>query len=52
VELGRLAAIARPKALVLYHQLPMGQTEEEVLGEVKAAFPGEVRWGRDLDVIR
>jgi ribonuclease BN (tRNA processing enzyme) len=52
VELGRLAAVARPKVLVLYHQLPMGQAVEEVLGEVRAGWGGEVRWGRDLDVIR
>jgi ribonuclease BN (tRNA processing enzyme) len=52
VDLGRLAAEANPKKLVLYHQLPMGQTAEEVLTEIRRHFAGEVVYGKDLDVIR
>jgi ribonuclease BN (tRNA processing enzyme) len=52
VELGKLAARVQPKKLVLYHQLPMGQTPEEVLAEIRQNFQGEVVYGRDLDVVR
>lgn len=48
--LGRLAREARPKLLVLTHQLLWGATPEEVLAEVRAEFPGTVVYGRDLDV--
>lgn len=51
-DVGRVAAQVRPKKLVLYHQLPMGETPEEVLGEVREQFNGEVVYGKDLDVIR
>ena len=51
VDLGKLAARVRPGKLVLYHELPMGQTPEEVLGEIRQNFEGEVLYGKDLDVI-
>jgi len=51
-DLGKLAAEVKPKKLVLYHQLPMGQTADEVLSEVRQHFNGEVIYGKDLDVIR
>ena len=51
-DVGRVAAQANPRKLVLYHQVPMGQPPEQVLGEVKSRFDGEVIYGRDLDVIR
>ena len=51
-DLGKLAAKAQPKKLVLYHQLPMGETPEELLQEVRTGFSGEVIYGNDLDVIR
>ena len=51
-DLGRLAAKLRPKKLVLYHQLPMGETPDEILREIRAAFDGEVIYGNDLQVIR
>jgi ribonuclease Z len=51
-DLGRLAVKVRPKKLVLYHQLPMGETPDEVLEEIRAAFHGEVIYGDDLQVIR
>ena len=49
-ELGRLAAQARPKLLVLYHQLCWGISEEELVAEVRLFYDGEVVSGRDLDV--
>jgi ribonuclease BN (tRNA processing enzyme) len=52
VDLGRLAAQANPKKLVLYHQLPMGQPPEEMLTEIRRNFAGDVTYGKDLDVIR
>jgi ribonuclease BN (tRNA processing enzyme) len=51
-DLGKLAARARPRKLVLYHQLPMGQSPEQMLREVREHFTGEVVYGRDLDVVR
>lgn len=51
-DAGRVAAQVKPKTLVLYHQLPMGQPEAEVLDEVRQEFSGRVLWGNDLDVVR
>jgi ribonuclease Z len=51
-DLGKLAAAAQPKKLVLYHELPMGQPPDEVLREIREHFTGEVIYGKDLDVIR
>jgi len=52
VDVGRVAAQVKPKKLVLYHQLPMGQAPEEVLEEVRRQFSGEVIYGNDLEVVR
>jgi ribonuclease Z len=49
-ELGELAARARPKRLVLYHHLLWGAEPEELVAEVREAFDGDVRFGRDLGV--
>jgi len=51
-DVGRVAAQVKPKTLVLYHQLPMGETPDEVLSEVRRNYTGNVIYGRDLDVIR
>lgn len=51
-DLGALAQQAGVRTLVLYHQLPMGESAAEVVGEVTARFHGRVVYGRDLDVIR
>ena len=51
-DLGALAQRAGAKTLVLYHQLPMGETPDELVGEVKAGFRGRVVYGKDLDVVR
>lgn len=50
VDLGRIAATAQPKLLVLYHQLPWSSTAEEILREVRRSFSGRVVYGNDLDV--
>jgi ribonuclease BN (tRNA processing enzyme) len=51
-DVGKLAAIVKPRKLVLYHQLPMGQPPEQVLKEVRSAYGGEVIYGTDLTVVR
>ena len=51
-DVGRVAAEVRPKTLVLYHLLPMGQTPEELVDEVRRHFDGAILYGKDLDVIR
>jgi ribonuclease BN (tRNA processing enzyme) len=51
IELAALAARARPKVLVLYHQLFWGATDEDLVKELRAAgYAGRVVSGRDLDV--
>jgi ribonuclease BN (tRNA processing enzyme) len=50
VGLGRLAARARPRLLVLYHQVFLGSTDEEILREVRGGFSGRVVSGKDLEV--
>ena len=49
-ELGALAVKARPKLLVLYHQLLWGSSHETLLREVREIYDGEVVSARDLDV--
>jgi len=49
-ELADIAAKARPKLLVLYHQLFFGCSEEEMMTELTSRYAGEVRFGNDLDV--
>ena len=51
-DVGRVAAGVGAREVVLYHQLPMGQTGDEVLEEVRSVYSGKVTWGKDLDVIR
>jgi ribonuclease BN (tRNA processing enzyme) len=50
VDLGRLAARARPGLLILYHGLPWSSTPEEIVREVREGFPGPVAYASDLDV--
>ncbi len=49
-ELGRVAAKAKPKVLVLYHLLPMGFDAAELLGEIRREFKGRIVIGKDLGV--
>lgn len=50
LELGELAAQARPGLLVLYHQLLWGSTPEELLAEIRQVYEGRVVYGKDLDI--
>ncbi len=50
VELGEIAARARPKLLVLYHQLLWGATEADLLAEIRRSYDGPVAFADDLDV--
>ncbi len=49
LELGEIAARARPGTLVLYHQLLWGSTPEEMLAEIERVYDGRVVYGNDLD---
>ncbi len=50
VQLAAIAARARPKLLVLYHQLYWGATDADLLAELQAAgYSGAVVSARDLD---
>jgi ribonuclease BN (tRNA processing enzyme) len=49
-ELAALATRARPKLLVLYHQLFWGATDADLEREVRAGYSGTVVSGHDLDV--
>jgi ribonuclease Z len=49
VELGRIAAIARPKLLLLSHVLFMGASEQEILDGIRrGGFSGRVVIAKDL----
>ena len=50
VELAEIASQARPTLLVLNHLLLWGSSPEELLGEIRQGYDGDVRCGRDLDV--
>lgn len=49
-ELGEIATKARPKLLVLYHQIPPGVADDELLREVHMHYTGVVVSGKDLGV--
>ncbi|MEK6303897.1 MAG: MBL fold metallo-hydrolase [Acidobacteriota bacterium] len=49
-ELAEIATKARPRLLVLYHQLFWGTSEDDLLGEVRQGYAGKVVSARDLDV--
>lgn len=50
-ELAALATRARAKTLVLHHQLFFGQTESELVGEVKRGFTGDLVSAHDLQTM-
>jgi ribonuclease Z len=50
VELGRLASIVKPGLLILHHMLPFGQSEAQVIEEIREHFDGEVIAAADLGV--
>lgn len=47
-QLGTIATAARPKLLVLYHQLYFGASDEKLLREVRSTFAGRVVSAKDL----
>lgn len=49
-ELAKIATDAKPGLLILYHQMFMGQTEDELLAEIKLGYSGKVVSAHDLDV--
>jgi ribonuclease BN (tRNA processing enzyme) len=49
-ELAEIASKAKPRLVVLYHQLFWGASEEELLSEIRSMYDGEVVSGKDLDV--
>jgi ribonuclease BN (tRNA processing enzyme) len=49
-ELAKIASEAKPKLLVLYHQLSWTSTDEDLLAEVRERYDGEVVSGNDLDI--
>ena len=51
-DVGRVAAQVRPRKLVLYHVLPMGESADEVVSEVRRNYDGQILYANDLDVIR
>jgi len=49
-QLAEMASKARPKLLILYHQLFWGVSEEELLREITEVYDGKVVSGKDLEV--
>ena len=47
-DVGRIANAVRPKLLLLYHELPFGQANGEILREVQSVYDGDVREAQDL----
>jgi ribonuclease BN (tRNA processing enzyme) len=51
-ELGQIAAKARPKLLVIWHYVPLGDTNQaQMVEQVQAGFHGPIVVARDLDVV-
>jgi Metal-dependent hydrolases of the beta-lactamase superfamily III len=49
-DVGDIATLAKPKLLILTHQLFFGSTDETLLAEVRSHFSGHVVSAKDLDV--
>lgn len=49
-ELAEIASKAKPKLLILYHQIFSGATEAELLSEIQQKYDGKVVSGKDLEV--
>ena len=49
-DLGKLAGDAKPKHLVLHHQLVWSGSREAVMAQVDTGFSGKTTWGEDLMV--
>lgn len=51
-DLAKIANAARPKLLVLYHQLIWSSTEKKLVKEITDRYKGRVVSGKDLDVFK
>jgi ribonuclease Z len=49
-QVGDVATQAKPKLLILYHQLFFGSSDETLLAEVRSHYGGRVVSAKDLDV--
>ncbi len=49
-DLARIAAEAKPKLLVLYHVLLWGQSDQQLLNEIREIYKGPIAVGKDLQV--
>lgn len=49
-EVGDVATLAKPKLLILTHQLFFGSSDETLLAEVRSHFSGRVVSAKDLDI--
>jgi ribonuclease BN (tRNA processing enzyme) len=52
IDLGKLAAKVNPGIPVLYHVLPFGGPQSEILDEINQNFKAKIIYANDLDVIR
>jgi ribonuclease BN (tRNA processing enzyme) len=50
IELAQLASRARPKFLLLCHQLYWGATDEELVAEIARRYHGPIVSARDLGI--
>jgi ribonuclease BN (tRNA processing enzyme) len=51
-QLASIANQAKPKKLILYHQLIWSSTEAKLMQEITSQYKGEVISGKDLDVFK
>lgn len=49
-QLGDIATRAKPRLLILYHQLFFGSSDETLLSEVRSRFSGRVVSAKDLEI--
>ncbi len=49
-DVGRIAQIVQPKLLILYHELPFGQKDGQILKEVSTTYTGKVIEAVDLAI--
>jgi ribonuclease Z len=49
-EVGQIAAVAKPKLVILNHILFFGATNDELLAEIRQTYSGKVVIANDLDV--
>jgi len=49
IDLAKIANEVKPKLLILYHQLFMGRSDEDMVKEITAHYDGLVKSGKDLD---